>query len=75
MKIEKDKLVQINYVLTDSEGKEIDSSKDTGPLQYIHGNGYLIKGLESQLEGKEPGLNLQHLLKQKMHTECMMKNL
>lgn len=55
MKIEKDKLVQINYVLTDSEGKEIDSSKDTGPLQYIHGNGYLIKGLESQLEGKEPG--------------------
>ena len=43
------------FVLTDSEGKEIDSSKDTGPLQYIHGNGYLIKGLESQLEGKEPG--------------------
>lgn len=55
MKIEKDKLVQINYVLTDKDGLEIDSSKETGPLQYVHGNGYLIKGLEEQLEGKEPG--------------------
>lgn len=55
MKIEKNKVVQIQYVLTDKDGVEIDSSKDTGPLQYVHGNSYLIKGLESQLEGKEPG--------------------
>ena len=55
MKIEKDKVVQIHYVLKDKDGTEIDSSKETGPLQYVHGNGYLIKGLESQLEGKEPG--------------------
>lgn len=55
MKIEKDKVVQIHYTLTDKDGTQIDSSRDSTPLQYVHGNGYLIKGLESQLEGKEPG--------------------
>ena len=55
MKIEKDKVVSINYVLTDSDKKEIDSSNETGPLKYVHGNGYLIKGLEEQLEGKQVG--------------------
>lgn len=55
MKIEKDKVVKIHYVLTDNEGKQIDSSKETEPLMYVHGNGYLIKGLEAELEGKEAG--------------------
>ena len=54
MKIEKDKLVQINYVLKNKDGKELDSSSN-GPLEYIHGHRYLISGLESQLEGKEKG--------------------
>ena len=55
MKIEKDKVVQIHYKLTDKEGKEIDSSAGREPLQYVHGNGYLITGLERELEGKEKG--------------------
>lgn len=55
MKIEKDKLVQINYVLKNLEGKELDSSKLTGPLEYVHGHKHLIVGLENQLEGKEQG--------------------
>lgn len=56
MKIEKDKLVQIHYTLTNKEGKVLDSSRTAGqPLEYIHGNRYLIKGLEDQLEGKEQG--------------------
>ena len=55
MKIESNKVVQINYTLTDPEGKEIDSSVGREPLQYVHGNGYLITGLERELEGKEKG--------------------
>ncbi|MBP5402091.1 MAG: peptidylprolyl isomerase [Treponema sp.] len=55
MKIESNKVVQIHYTLTDTEGKEIDSSVGRDPLQYVHGNGYLITGLERELEGKEPG--------------------
>ena len=56
MKIEKDKLVQIHYTLTNKEGKELDSSRTVGqPLEYIHGHRYLIQGLEDQLEGKEQG--------------------
>lgn len=55
MKIEKDKMVSIHYTLTDDKGVQIDSSVGGEPLSYIHGNGYLIVGMEKALEGKEPG--------------------
>jgi FKBP-type peptidyl-prolyl cis-trans isomerases 2 len=55
VKIEKNKMVQIHYTLKDTEGKEIDSSVGKEPLEYVHGNGNLISGLEEKLEGKEPG--------------------
>ncbi|MCR5289516.1 MAG: peptidylprolyl isomerase [Treponema sp.] len=54
MTIAKDKMVSINYTLKDDEGTVIDSSNGT-PLEYLHGNGNLIPGLEVQLEGKAPG--------------------
>ena len=58
MKIESNKVVQVNYTLTDPEGKEIDSSVGREPLQYVHGNGYLITGLERELEGtQEPTIH------------------
>ena len=55
MTITKDKFVAINYVLKDSDGLELDSSVGTEPLGYVHGRGYLIPGLEAQLEGKSTG--------------------
>jgi FKBP-type peptidyl-prolyl cis-trans isomerase SlyD len=55
MKIEKNKMVKIHYTLKDTEGKQIDSSVGNEPLEYLHGNGNLITGLENMLEGKEPG--------------------
>lgn len=55
MKIEKDKWVAIHYTLTDDSGKQLDSSIGGAPLGYLHGNGYLIPGLEKELEGKEAG--------------------
>ena len=55
MKIEKNKWVAIHYTLKDDEGNTIDSSVGREPLGYLHGNGYLIFGLENELEGKEEG--------------------
>lgn len=55
MKIEKNKWVSIHYTLKDDDGKELDSSVGGEPLGYLHGNGYLIFGLENELEGKNPG--------------------
>lgn len=55
MNIAKDKMVQIHYTLTDDEGKTIDTSIGSEPLEYLHGNGNLIPGLEKELEGKAAG--------------------
>ncbi len=55
MNITKDKVVSIDYTLTDDHGKVLDSSADKDPLAYIHGGGGLIVGLEKELEGKVKG--------------------
>jgi len=45
----------IHYTLTDSDGKEIDSSRGGEPMPYLHGSGNIVPGLEAQLEGKAAG--------------------
>lgn len=59
MKIAKNKVVHIDYKLTNSNNQIIDQSKDGQPLPYLHGNGNLIPGLESALEGKASGEELK----------------
>lgn len=59
MQIDKDKVVTINYKLTDPEGQVLDSSEGRDPLAYLHGRGNIIAGLESALEGKNPGEQVQ----------------
>lgn len=46
--------VKIHYTLT-VEGEVADSSRDGDPLEYEHGSGMIIVGLEEQLLGKKPG--------------------
>lgn len=55
MKIEKDKMVSIHYTLKDIEGNQLDSSVGSTPLDYVHGYGNLIVGLEKELEDKNVG--------------------
>lgn len=53
LKIEKGKLVTLDYVLIEQEtGDKLDSSEESGPLSYIHGNGGLLPCLERELEGR-----------------------
>lgn len=46
-------VVSINYELKDDEGEILDESD--APLQYLHGFGNIIPGLEKALEGAGPG--------------------
>jgi len=55
MVIEKNKVVSIDYTLKGSDGEVIDSSEGQEALQYLHGSGNIIPGLEKQLEGKKAG--------------------
>jgi FKBP-type peptidyl-prolyl cis-trans isomerase SlyD len=55
MLIAKDSVVSIDYTLTDSDGTVLDSSKGQKPLEYLHGSGNIIPGLEEALEGKGTG--------------------
>ncbi len=59
MNIEKDKIVTIEYTLKNKTGEVLDTSKDVGPLEYFHGNGNLIPGLEKALEGKKEGDSIE----------------
>jgi len=54
MTITKNKVVSIDYVLKGPDGEVIDMS-GSEPLEYLHGHGNIIPGLEKALEGKDRG--------------------
>jgi FKBP-type peptidyl-prolyl cis-trans isomerase SlyD len=55
MKIKKGSRVAFHYELRDESGKVIDSTFGTEPVIYIQGEGEIIPGLESLMEGEEAG--------------------
>lgn len=55
MKISKNKVASIHYTLTDNSGAVLDTSDGREPLNYLHGAGNLIAGMEEGLEGKSKG--------------------
>ena len=55
MQIAKNSVVSFNYTLTDNAGEVIDASEKGQPLAYIHGIGFMIPGLEKEMEGKSAG--------------------
>jgi len=57
--IGKNSVVSMHYKLTDNEGTVIDSSEGAEPLNYLHGAGNIIPGLENALTGKTEGATLQ----------------
>lgn len=62
MKISKEKVVSIEYTLKDPNGEIIDTSDGRAPLDYVHGCGNIIQGLESALEGKSAGDELSVII-------------
>ncbi|OJF77274.1 MAG: peptidylprolyl isomerase [Treponema sp. CETP13] len=58
MAIKKNSIVSIEYTLKDKDGTVLDTSEGKMPLEYMHGQGMLIPGLEKELEGKEQDAKL-----------------
>lgn len=52
-------IVSMHYSLTDASGEVLDSSEGSDPLNYLHGAGNIIPGLEQALVGKVEGDSLQ----------------
>ena len=48
---EKDKVVTFHYTLTNAAGKEMESSRESDPMSYLHGANNIISGLEKAMEG------------------------
>ena len=58
MQAAREKVVSIEYTLTDDDGDVLDSSRGRGPLSYLHGAGNIVPGLERAIEGKRTGETL-----------------
>jgi FKBP-type peptidyl-prolyl cis-trans isomerase SlyD len=56
-KIQPNAFVTLDYVLRDVDGELLDESEGTGgePIDYVHGYGMLVPGLEAALVGLEAG--------------------
>ncbi|MCG3205076.1 MAG: Trigger factor [Elusimicrobia bacterium] len=52
--VENGKLVKMNYTLT-VDGAVVDSSVNKTPLEFVHGGGQIIPGLEEQIVGLKVG--------------------
>jgi FKBP-type peptidyl-prolyl cis-trans isomerase SlyD len=55
MKIEKGRVVDLDYSLHFGDGEIVDRSEPGEPLSYLHGEGEIVPGLESALEGLGQG--------------------
>lgn len=59
MQISKDKVVTIEYTMTDPLGNLLDTSDNGDTVAFIQGRGAVFPALESALEGKSMGERLQ----------------
>lgn len=55
MHIEKNRVVTLHYTLRDDQGTVVDASGSRRPLNYLHGKGNIVPGLEEALAGKIAG--------------------
>ncbi len=51
MKVSKGSVVGVDYSLHLGDGQVVDASAPGEPLQYLHGEGQIVPGLETALEG------------------------
>jgi FKBP-type peptidyl-prolyl cis-trans isomerase SlyD len=62
MQIEKNKVVQFTYKLSDEAGQLLEASEDGQPVAYLHGHNNMLPGLENKLEGRSAGENFEIIL-------------
>jgi len=57
--VKKDRVISLNFTLSDENGEMLDQSQDGAPLEYLHGAQDIIPGLEKALQGRQLGENLR----------------
>ncbi len=62
MEISNNKVVIMDYTLTNGSGEVLDTSEGRQPLAYIHGMGHIITGLEEALQGKMTGERIKAVI-------------
>ena len=55
VQVDKNTVPTIEYAVSFANGELLESSKGDEPLDYLHGSGNLVPGLEAALEGKTVG--------------------
>ncbi len=55
MKVVKNSIVTLEYVMMDHSGEILESSKTDGEYDYLHGTGEMLPGVEKVLTGLEKG--------------------
>ena len=55
MNISRNKVVSFHYTLTNAAGEEMETSRSREPMNYLHGSGNIIRGLEKAMDGKSVG--------------------
>lgn len=55
MQIGNNSVVSIHYTLKDEHGEILDTSDGRDPLDYLHGAGQIVSGLENELDGRAKG--------------------
>jgi FKBP-type peptidyl-prolyl cis-trans isomerase 2 len=53
--IKKGRVVSMHYTLKDSSGKELESTFNEEPFEFLYGRGRVVPGLEDALLGLQPG--------------------
>ena len=53
--IAKNKVVSLSYCLKDAQGEELDRADTDKPMEYLHGGGTIVPGLENALDGLKVG--------------------
>ena len=60
MNIEKDCIVGFNYSITNSEGKQVESSNGEAHI-YLHGREQVLPRLEKEFDGHKEAVSYTHL--------------
>ncbi len=55
MKIGPEAYVKLDYNVQTTDGEQVDSSDERGPLEFVFGEGKILRSLEKELEGLSPG--------------------
>ncbi|RMA80292.1 FKBP-type peptidyl-prolyl cis-trans isomerase [Umboniibacter marinipuniceus] len=57
MKIAKDSVVSFHYTASEA-GTQLETSRETDPILYLHGHNGMFDGIEKMLEGQEKGAEI-----------------